>query len=184
MNKYYIAWPLPSAFCKAALHAQTLVEEWLTPETKRTALDELHITALYLGKMPQSQAIGVMSTVAGMHPIEAQFGDVEVFSNRQGPHALVIKLKDLTGAMCLTHESMKRTAGVRTDFAFNPHVTLAKSDGFSDPGLRKAADVLNINYKFSGAGVELNQIALYEKVEGGSYKASYIYDSCRLEEQA
>lgn len=175
VNKYYIGWPLPEAFRKSFIHAQSIISDWLTPETRRLPEEELHITALYLGKMPKQQAMDTLIVMHGNTGCKATLREVEVFTNRKGPHALVVRLKDTDGALLSAHEALMRQSGVTADFAFNPHVTLAKTEGFPDFGMTKAAEVLNLNYPMKGAELVLSQVALYEKVEGSKYEPIYIY---------
>lgn len=181
MNKYYIAWPLPEAFTKAFVHAQGLVSDWLLPDTKRTPEQHLHITALYIGKMPTTQAEELMTCLSGSTAIEAELDKVEVFRNRRGPNALVVKLKDRNGHMLRAHNLLMSASGIRSDFAFNPHVTLAKIAGFPDMGMGAAAAMLNDNYPFKGAEVTLDKVALYEKPEAlydNDYEVRLVHE-CR-----
>lgn len=168
MNKYYIGWSLPEIYRKSFTFAQELVKGCLLPDTKLSSEDELHITSLYIGEAKTSFALDLMNALHGA-TVKTGFDGVEVFTNRKGPHCLVVKMTDPFKELLSAHQVLCRASGIAPSFKYNPHVTLAKCDQYPDFGLRRAADILNLDYPLKGGDFKVETAVLYEKPEGGHY---------------
>lgn len=155
MNKYYIGYPLPDDLTKVihGLYLQIQGQAVFQP------VEQLHITALYLGAVARSDAELIFQSLGRRTlPILAELDTYQRF----GSDSLVVTLKP-NPSLTEFHLELSRLAGKPSSAtSYNPHITVAKG--------RKAFIKIGCPEK----AFSISSIALFEKVEGGEYEAHMV----------
>jgi len=149
VNKYYIGYPLPEDLrhTMKGLQHQVVGAEHMEP------IEQLHVTALYLGAMPRDEAVRVFQGLGRRTlPILSALDTYQRFGNG---NALVVTLQQ-NQALVEVNAELSRLAG-KPIMTYNPHITIAKG--------KKAFIKMGCPEK----SFALNSIALFEKMEGGEY---------------
>lgn len=154
MNKYYIGYPLSEDLTRIMAQLQHSV----TSGAVLHELEQLHITAIYLGPMSREGAESIFTGIGRRTvPIIASLDTYKRFGE-----ALVVTLQH-NDALQEFHLELNRLAG-RTPHknGYTPHITIAKGlTAFIKIGCPDKAFVIN-------------SIALFEKQEGGQYHAHMV----------
>ncbi len=167
MNKYFIGHAVPSHIVTVliGIQAQVVAGRFTKP-------DQMHITSLFLGEVPQDKAEHVFRSVSVVYdPIKVHLEALKRFG--RGDH-LVVTLGGETDILCEINTDLQNHAGGSSKYKLNPHVTIA----------RELVSVVNARVPTDGSWgrpmpeveFEINQLVLYEKPEGGEYSALMVRD--------
>jgi 2'-5' RNA ligase len=97
------------------------------PGLRPVAEERLHLTLVFLGQRPDSEAEGLASRVGGCADgaVDVALGETLWLAPRR-PHVLTIALRDASGALLALQARVADALGVHEDRAYRPHVTVAR----------------------------------------------------------